>query len=129
MEMEARHWFSRPRDGQVLIIISAGDYKTWEEIRDHLLPPAVRNNLASEPIWVPLQHRRGEILANPSGYQLRGELTEDLKQVLLRFYPGRAWGELRGEERSQRRRVIALMSGIAVLFLFLALAAIALLKR
>jgi hypothetical protein len=124
MDMEARHWFSRGRDGQVLIVVTAGECKTWEEMRKHLLPVAVRNNLATEPLWVPLQHRRGEILAAPSGHQLRGELIEDLKQILLRFYPGRDWGQLRGEERSQRRRAIALMSGIASLFMVLAVAAV-----
>src|SRR5271166_1430086 len=48
MEIEARHWFSHPRDGQVLIIVSSGECKTWEEIRDHLLPLAIRKNLKSE---------------------------------------------------------------------------------
>jgi hypothetical protein len=79
MEVEAQHWFSRPRNGQVLIIVSSGDCTTWEEIRHHLLPPAVGNNLASEPLWVSLQHHRNKILANPNAYQLRGELVEDLK--------------------------------------------------
>jgi transcriptional regulator GlxA family with amidase domain len=32
MEIEARHWFTRPRNGQVLIIVSSGDCNTWEEI-------------------------------------------------------------------------------------------------
>jgi hypothetical protein len=124
MEIEARHWFSDLRNGQVVIIVSSGDCETWEEIRDHLLPPAVRNNLASEPLWVPLQHHRHKILANPNHYQLREELIEDLKQVLLRFYPARDWGQLRGEERSQRRRAIGILSGVALLFLVLAVAAI-----
>jgi len=73
---------------------------------------------------VPLQHRRSEILADPKGHQLRGELIEDLKQVLLRFYPVRDCGQLRGEERSQRRRAIGLMSGLALLFLVLAMGAL-----
>ena len=119
METEARHWFSRPRDGQVLIIISSGDCKTWEEIRECLVPPAVRENLTSEPLWVPLQHRRDRIVANPADHQLHEEIAEDLKQVLLRFYPGRAWGQLRGEERSQRRRAIRLLFGTALVFLML----------
>jgi hypothetical protein len=42
-------------------------------------------------------------------------------QILLRFYPTRDWGQLRGEERSQRRRAIGLL---AALFLALALAAV-----
>lgn len=88
MEVEARHWFSRARDGQVLIIIASGKFKSWEEIRDHLLPHAVASNMAAEPLWVPLQHRRERILANFKDHRLREELVEDLKQVLLRFYPG-----------------------------------------
>ena len=123
MEKEARHWFSRPRKGQVLIIVSCGDCTSWEEVRDHLLPAAVRNSLTSEPLWVPLKHRRGTILANPNDHRLREELVEDLKQVLLRFHPGRDWGQLRGEERAQRRRVIAILSGLALLFLVLAMTA------
>jgi hypothetical protein len=124
MEMEARHWFSQQGRGQILIAITAGDCKTWPEIRQHLLPAAVRDNLASEPLWVPLQHRRSEIVANPDSLQVRGELIEDLKQILLRFHPDRDWGQLRGEERSQRRRAIGLISGLALLFLVLALSAI-----
>ena len=49
-----------------------------------------------------------------------GQLVEDLKQVLLRFYPGRDWGQLRGEERAQRRRTVRLVSGAAALLLLLA---------
>jgi len=123
MELETRHWFSRERDGQVLILVTAGGCKTWEEIRQHLLPVAVSNNLVTEPLWISLERRRREIQENPNGHQLRGELIEDLKQLLLRLYPDRDWGQLRGEERSQRRRAIGLMSGLALLFLMLALAA------
>lgn len=122
MEIEARHWFNRPRDGQVLIIVTSGDCKTWDEIRSHLLPPAIRQNLTSEPIWVPLQHRRDRIQADPNNHLLRGELIEDLKQVLLRFYPGRDWGQLRGEERTQRRRLIWFLLAVGSLLLVLALA-------
>jgi len=64
MEVEARHWFSKLREGQVLIVVTAAGPKTWEEIRDHLLPPAVRSNLATEPLWIPLHHRRKDILAH-----------------------------------------------------------------
>lgn len=94
MEVEARHWFSQPRGGQVLILISSGECRTWEDIRDHLLPPALANNLTAEPLWISLQHRRERMLANPDNQQLRGELTEDLKQLLLRFYPGNDWDEI-----------------------------------
>jgi hypothetical protein len=89
-------------------VVTAGGCKTWDEIGQHLLPVAVGNNLATEPLWIPLEHRRREIQANQNGHQLRGELTEDLKQLLLRLYPDRDWGKLRCEERSQRRRAIGL---------------------
>jgi WD40 repeat protein len=125
MEMEARYWFSRPRDGEVLIIISSGSHKEWEwkEIREHLVPPAVRDNLQSAPVWASIQDRRNRIIANPTDHQLREEVIEDLKQVLLRFYPDRDWGQLRGEERSQRRRAIWLLSGVSLLLLVLSVAA------
>jgi hypothetical protein len=58
MEIEAQYWFNRPRSMQVLIIVSSGKCETWEEIRTHLLPSAVRDSLTSEPLWAPLQHRR-----------------------------------------------------------------------
>jgi hypothetical protein len=51
-------------------------------------------------------------------------MIEDLKQVLLAFFPGHDWGHLRGEERRQRRRLIALLSGVALLFLIIAIAAV-----
>ena len=124
MEMEARHWFSRNREGQVLIIVTAGECETWEDIRHHLLPSAIRSKLATEPLWIPLQHRRADILANPNSHAVRGQLIEDLRQVLLCLYPGRDWGQLRGEERSQRRRALGLMSAATVLFLVLAVAAL-----
>ena len=41
-------------------------------------------------------------------FRVREELTEDLKQLFLR-YPGKDWGQLRGEERSQRRRALTLL--------------------
>jgi hypothetical protein len=124
MEMEARYWFSRPRNGQVLIIISSGDYQTWEDIREHLVPPAVRDSLQSEPVWASVKDHRARIVANPGDHQLRGELIEDLKQVLLRFYPGRDWGQLRGQERKQRRRLIWVLSVAGLTFLVLTLSAI-----
>ncbi len=123
MEIEAKHWFSRPREGEVLIIITSGDSETWAEIRDHLLPPAVGSNL-TKPVWIPLQHRRDRILATPEEDQFREELFEDLKQILLRFYPGRDWGQLRGEERLQRQRFWRFMSGVITLLLLLLVTAV-----
>ncbi|HEU4557954.1 MAG TPA: hypothetical protein VFS20_08900 [Longimicrobium sp.] len=120
MELEAAHWCSRDRSGQILIIVTDGEAATWEEIRDRMLPPTLRDSLADEPLWIPLRHRRDAILANPSSPVLRGEVTEDLKQILLRFHPGRDWGQLRGEERGQRRRAVAMLASLALLFLLLA---------
>ena len=123
MEMEARHWFSRPRDGQVLILISSGGVRTWEESRDYLLPPTLAKNLKAEPLWISLQHRRERMLANPDDPQLRGEVTEDLKQLLLRFYPDYDWDQLRGQERVERQRAKWLVSGvILILLIFLGFA-------
>jgi hypothetical protein len=124
MEMEARHWFSRQRDGQVLVIVAAGEGQAWEEIRKYLLPASVSTNLATEPLWIRLQHRRHEILADPNSQQLRGELIEDLKQIFLRLYTPQSWEELQGEERAQRRRALGMTGGAACLFLGLVVAAI-----
>ena len=120
MEMEARYWFSRKRDGEVLIIVTAGEYETWEELRDKLLPAAVQTNLATEPLWISLQHRREEILANPKDHRLRGKLIEDLKQIFLRLYPGYTWEELRGDERSQRRRALEIILTVTLVVFGLA---------
>lgn len=124
MEIEAQHWFSSKPNGEVVVIVSSGDDGTWEDIRDHLLPPAVRNKLTSPPVWASLRRRRDKILTNPRDHMLHEELVEDLKQVLLRFYPNRDWGQLRGEERSQRRRALALLLGFALLLLALAILAL-----
>jgi TIR domain len=123
MEIEARHWFSRPRAGEVIVIITSGGAEIWEDIRERLLPPSVRSNLISASVWASLRQRRDRILANPKDHWLHGQLIEDLNQVLLRLYPDRDWGQLRGEERAQRRRALWLLSAAAVLFLVLALAA------
>ncbi|HEU0141346.1 MAG TPA: hypothetical protein VFQ79_16605 [Bryobacteraceae bacterium] len=119
METEAQYWFSRKRDGEVIIIISSGDAEGWEEIRECLIPPSLRMNLPSAPVWASIRQRRDRILANPADQRLRAELIEDLKQVFLRFYPDRDWGQLRGEERSQRRRVLGLLSCVSLLLMTL----------
>jgi hypothetical protein len=50
MEMEARHWFSRHRDGQILIIVTAGESDSWQKVRQHLLPAGIRDHLAGEAL-------------------------------------------------------------------------------
>ena len=139
MEAEACHWLSRQRAGEVLILVTGvppnkanGDGNPvdetkeiscgWNDIRDHLLPPALRTHFAtSEPLWLPLAHRRHEILNDPGSASLRGAMIEDLKQLFLRLYPGTTWEELHGEERSQKRRAMSLLGGLAALFLLAAL--------
>src|SRR5215471_11118765 len=46
MELEAKYWFSRPRHGQILIIVTDGDANTWTDIAPKLLPESIRTNLA-----------------------------------------------------------------------------------
>ena len=125
MEMEARHWLSRPRAGQILIILTEGSAFAWDDVRTTLLPPALRDGLVSEPLWASVRDSRAEIIANPSSDKLREKITEDIQQILLRFYPGMDWGQLRGEERALRRRAIRLVSFFMFLFLFLSFAATA----
>ena len=124
MEIEARHWFSRPRNGQILIVVTDGKCNSWEQIRENLLPSSIRANITGSPIWASLEARRSSILNNPKSPHLRGEIVEDLKQIFLAFFPGRDWGYLRGEERRQRRRLIAILCGVALTFLVLAMAAV-----
>ncbi len=124
MEMEARHWFARKREGQVLIIVSQGGADNWETIRNHLIPTEVKNNLSTEPLWIPLFNRRDHILNSPNSHETRSQVVEDLKQVILCLYPGRDWGQLRGEERRQRRRAISWIAGSALVFLMLAVASV-----
>ncbi|HMD37669.1 MAG TPA: tetratricopeptide repeat protein [Candidatus Acidoferrum sp.] len=148
MEAEAKHWLSRTRSGEIVILVTdvsqhianseenaAATNSTnaqiqkvscnWEEIRDHLLPPALRNYFATtEPLWLPLAHRRAEILRDPGSANLRGEMIEDLKQLFLRLYPGTTWEQLHGEERSQKRRAMSLLAGLAALLLLAAVSVV-----
>jgi WD40 repeat protein len=126
MEMEARYWFAKPRPGEILIIITAGDSEgdAWEDVRDKLLPTSLREHLTRAPLWVSLSAHRPRILNSPRSTELREELVESLKQVLLRFYPDLDWSQLRGEERAQRTLLIGLLSSVTVVFLLIALAAV-----
>ena len=38
MQREARHWFGQDRQGQVLILVTDGSYKTWGEIERSFFP-------------------------------------------------------------------------------------------
>jgi WD40 repeat protein len=125
MELEASYWFSRPRKGaHVLIIVTDGEAHDWEQVRQ-LVPRSVRDNLLTEPLWVPVQVRRQEILGLPKNKEeVARQLIEDLKQVFLRLYPNKDWGELRGEEHANKRRAIQLLTGTVLLLLALTAAAV-----
>src|SRR6202044_287585 len=85
MELEASHWFSRERSGQVLIIVTAGDEHDWQMIRDRLVPPSIRSNL-SEPVIASIADLRNQMLTMTKKDRpvLMGTLTEQLGQVILR---------------------------------------------
>ena len=125
MEKEAAHWFSKPRKGQVLVIVTAGTPRTWQAIREQLLPPSLRTALVAEPLFVSIQHRRAEIVESPR--RVREKLIGDLKQLILRFHPGRDWGQLGGEERRHRRNALRLV--VAVLLAFAGLTSWGILQR
>lgn len=123
MELEVRHWYSKKRVGQVLVILTDGDFQSWDDVRPNALPPSLAAKLRDAPLWINLAHRRDEILAGSSDPKLQEKLVEELKQVILRFYPGREWGELRGQERIQRQRALGLLFGTGALLLSLTVTA------
>ena len=109
MEFEARYWFSRPRNGDVLVVLTSGPYRTWPELRDGALPPTLRAKLAGPPLWIDLSACRDRMLSSPNERRLRAELIDRLEQLILVFYPGHTWEALRGRERFQRQRAIGLV--------------------
>src|SRR5664279_3952659 len=117
MEMEAQHWFSRPRAGRTVIIVTDGEFKSWEDMSKRLLPPAVSVNVASAPVWTSLRDCRSAILGNPNDQKLRKQLIERLQQVFLCLYAPKTWGDLQGEERAQRRRALAMTVMVALVLL------------
>jgi hypothetical protein len=108
VEFEAKYWFSKPRSGQVVVVVTSGTYKNWREISENALPPSLREHLHSTPLWLDISGRGKEIGKTPRS-DLVTSLTEDLHQLILLFYPGRSWGDLRGEERLQRRKTLTLV--------------------
>lgn len=118
MEMEAQHWFSRSRPGKTLIIVTDGKFKSWEDMRQRLLPPAVKANLANEPVWTSLEDCRSGILKSPDDRKLRRELVQALQQVFLCLYEPKTWEQLQGEERAQRRRAVGMIATVVLVFLF-----------
>jgi hypothetical protein len=131
MEFEARHWFSRQRKGKILIIVTHGDFKSWDDhqddpagpveigIRNGALPPSLQEKLQAQPLYIDLRKRRENMLKRPDDPALRAQLVEDLQQAFLLFYPGRTWESLRGEQRALRRRTLTLVSSVAAVLLVL----------
>jgi WD40 repeat protein len=115
MELEARHWLAGTRRGEVLIIVTSGDFESWHDIRQRLLPPSLAQALQAPPIWADLRGQRAS-LAGKLRPATRESVVEGLKQIILRFYPGKDWGVLRGEERNARRNALRLL-GTAVILL------------
>ena len=134
MEQEAVQWLSRSRSGQIIVVVTESPANvdsgtqtqsytdTWQGVRDNLLPPALRNHFATTtPVWIPLARHRRDMLEQPRNAVIRARLVDDLKQLFLRLYPGMTWEALQGEERSQRRKALRLVTGLAALFLIAAL--------
>lgn len=122
MEFEAKYWFSKDREGTVLIVVTEPIGSGWDHVHDRLVPPSLQKNLESAPLWIDLSAHCQKIRGNPSHY-VKGEITEALSQLILAFYPGKSWPELRGEERRLRRRTMALVwSAVAALALTSAVA-------
>ena len=100
MELEGAYWFSRPRDGEILIIVTGGEWLEWEDIRTRLPPPR------SPEIWSvnPFGPDPGSSRRNARQKDhcvltlLEGQITEDLRQILLRFYLSQDWSQLRGKK-------------------------------
>lgn len=122
MHIEVEHWLAIPRTGKVIIIVTSGAAETWMEIEQKALPQALTGRL-SEPVTASIVKRRAEILADPNSEQLKGELIEELKQVLLQLHDPLDWGQLRGKERERRRRALTLL--VSVLSLILTLIGVA----
>ncbi len=74
MELEAAYWLHRERTKrEVLIVVTdrrpseKAQPETWDEIRNHLIPPTFRNHFAAtEPLWISIAVRRQEIVADSS---------------------------------------------------------------
>ena len=121
MEFEGQYWFSKPRDGQVLIVLSEPGGASWPSIRDRFLPPSVASNLVTPPVWVDFAEV-SEAIRGGHGYT-DSQVREALSQLILAFYPGKSWSELCGEERRQRRRArVLLWAGVTVIALALSAA-------
>jgi hypothetical protein len=77
----------------------------------------------SEPVWADIRSIREELSSNPVNSAAAGQLTEALNQVLMRLHGGRSWGELRGKERAQRQRALALVLTVSAALFLLSVAA------
>jgi formylglycine-generating enzyme required for sulfatase activity len=108
MEFEAKYWLSKPRRGQVLILVTESGYSTWLEIRQRLLPQTLRKHMSSPPLWLDISQESLSLRDKSTAFS-KGQMIEALSQVFLTLYPGMSWPELRGEERRHRRRAWTLI--------------------
>jgi len=108
MEFEAHYWYSKPRSGQTIVVVTDGDYPDWESIRADALPPTLCEKMKWTPLWIDISRWRSRI-AITSHAALVKSLHEELRQLVLLFYPGKSWSELLGEERTQRRKALRLV--------------------
>ncbi len=119
MEFEASYWLSKPRQGQVLIVVTGGKYGSWKDIRESALPPVLEERLLDEPLWIDISGIRANAGAVAAEI-FQTQLTDALHQLILVFYPGKSWSQLQGEESLQRRKAIRLaVSSIVLLFTLL----------
>lgn len=136
MEFEARHWFARERKGSVVVVVTHGEFESWVDrmnqvtgetmvgIKNGALPPAMRENLQAVPLYIDVRKHREAMLNRPDDENLRIQLVEDMKQLLLLFYPGSTWERLRREERALRRSALRLFwSFVTVILAVIAVAA------
>jgi WD40 repeat protein len=113
MELEAQHWFSEDRGGEIIIVVTDGEAADWETLRDKLLPPTLKEK-CKEPVWCDVSRITGVAAPRLPGALLRSQLIEGLRQLFLRLYPESSWEQLRGEERWQRNKALGLMFGALV---------------
>jgi WD40 repeat protein len=113
MEFEAQYWFSRPRSGDVIVVVTKGEFAGWTQIRDSALPPTLRTRLHDPPLWLDMSALSEEILNRRKDPRLHAELVDRLRQLILVFYPTQTWESLQGEERDQRRRAVGLIVIVA----------------
>ena len=102
-----------------IVVVTKGEFSSWDDIRIRLLPLSLRV-LNESRIWIDIRQRRPAIESGPLDAALRGLMVEDLSQLLLRLHPHRSWEELQGEERPRRLTALRLFSATVALLAILA---------